>query len=623
MERESFEDEEVAELLNKEFVSIKVDREERPDIDTIYMAVCQALTGHGGWPLTILMTSNKKPFYAGTYFPKNGRFGIPGLIDVLQRIAYLWKMNREDLQSSGNEIINAIQRSMEGDGGREEISIETIDRAYQALKLSYDPKYGGFGEAPKFPIPHHLLYLIRYWRQFKNDRALEMVEHTLQSMYQGGIYDHIGFGFSRYSTDRKWLIPHFEKMLYDNALLAMAYLEAFQATKKSKFRLVAEQIFDYILRDMTSPEGGFYSAEDADSEGVEGKFYVWTREEIKEILGQEEGEDFCKLFRITGEGNFEGNSILNLIDADREDLKRALEVESSRNKLYEAREKRVHPHKDDKILTSWNGLMIAALSKGARILQKDQYRHAAEKAVGFILNRMVTQEGRLLARYRDGEAAIKGYVDDYTYLIWGLLELYEASYDSRFLEKAYALNKDLLDLFWDHDSAGLFLYGKDGEEMIVRPKESYDGALPSGNSVAAFNFIRLARLTGDTELEEVAQRQFEYFGQQVNQSPISHTFFMIAFLFATQPTYEIVVVGERKKEDTQKLLSILSQMYLPMAITLLYSGDDPILEKLAPFVKNQKKEDGRATAYICRNYTCEKPITDPKQFENMLKKNTH
>ncbi|MGI6706355.1 MAG: thioredoxin domain-containing protein [Clostridia bacterium] len=623
MERESFEDEEVAELLNKEFVSIKVDREERPDIDTIYMTVCQALTGRGGWPLTILMTPDKKSFYAGTYFPKNGRFGIPGLIDILKRIAYLWKTNRQDLQSSGNEIINAIKKSMEGGGGWEEISIETIDRTYEALKQSYDPKYGGFGRAPKFPTPHHLLYLLRYWRQFKNDRALEMVEHTLQSMYQGGIYDHIGFGFSRYSTDRKWLIPHFEKMLYDNAFLAMAYLEAFQATKKREFRLIAEQIFNYILRDMTSPEGGFFSAEDADSEGVEGKFYVWTPDEIKKILGQEEGKDICKLFRVTEQGNFEGKNILNLIDADKEELDRAFEMESSRSKLYEAREKRVHPHKDDKILTSWNGLMIAALSKGARILQKYQYKHAAEKAAGFILDRMVNQEGRLLARYRDGEAGIKGYVDDYTFLIWGLLELYEASYDSSFLEKAYALNKDLLDLFWDYDSAGLFLYGKDGEEMIVRPKESYDGALPSGNSVSAFNFIRLARLTGDTELEELAQRQFEYFGSEINQSPISHTFFMMAFLCASQPTYEIVVVGDREKEDTQKLLSILSQVYLPMAITLLYAGDDPILEKLAPFVKNQKKQDGRATAYICRNYACEKPITDPKEFEEMLKKNIY
>jgi len=623
MERESFENEEVAELLNKEFVSIKVDREERPDIDAIYMAVCQALTGQGGWPLTIFMTSDKKPFYAGTYLPKNSRYGIPGLIEVLKRIAYLWKMDRQALESSGNEIINAIQRSMEGAGEGDKISVETIDRTYQALKQSYDPKYGGFGGAPKFPIPHHLFFLLRYWRLFKNDIALEMVEHTLQSMYQGGIYDHIGFGFSRYSTDRKWLIPHFEKMLYDNALLAMAYLEAFQATKKRKFRLIAEQIFQYILRDMTSPEGGFYSAEDADSEGVEGKFYVWTPDEIKKILGPEEGEDICELFQVTEAGNFEGKNILNLINADREELDRALELQSSRIRLYEAREKRVHPHKDDKILTSWNGLMIAALSKGARILGKDQYLHAAEKAIDFICNKMVTQEGRLLARYRDGEAAIKGYVDDYTFLIWGLLELYETSYDSRFLEKAYAFNKDLIELFWDHDSAGLFLYGKDGEEMIVRPKESYDGALTSGNSVAAYNFIRLARLTGDAELEKIAQRQFEYFGQEINQSPISHTFFMMAFMFASQPTYEIVVVGDREKEDTQKLLSILSQVYLPMAITLLYAGDDPILEKLVPLVKNYKKVNGRATAYICHNHTCEKPITDPNQFEGMLKMKVH
>jgi uncharacterized protein YyaL (SSP411 family) len=549
MERESFEDKEVADLLNRYFVAVKVDREERPDIDNIYMTVCQALTGHGGWPLTIFMTPDKKPFFAGTYFPKKGRMGMPGLMDILNRVADLWKGKREELIESADKIMQAIQADATAafyEKGR--ITKETIKKGYEHLNRSFDPRYGGFGRAPKFPIPHNLLFLLRYWKLNKTDKALEMVKKTLNAMHRGGIYDHIGFGFSRYSTDNKWLVPHFEKMLYDNALLAMAYLEAYQATGAEEYRRVAREIFTYVLRDMTSEEGAFYSAEDADSEGVEGKFYVWDKGEVTSILSRERGERFCRLYDITQGGNFEGKSIPNLIDKSEEEVQEALSLEEDRKQLYEYRNKRVHPYKDDKVLTAWNGLMIAALSMGARILGQNEYAQAAQRAVAFILDKLRRQDGRLLARYRDKEAAFPAYVDDYAFLILGLIEFYETTYDPYYLEKALELNDDMIHYFWDNDRGGLFLYGKDGEQLITRPKEVYDGAMPSGNSVAALNFLRLARLTGNEKLEKKAEQQLQYFSAVINESPAGYTYFLMAAMFALYPTKEIVVVGDKQRK---------------------------------------------------------------------------
>ena len=518
MERESFEDEEIASILNNNFISIKVDREERPDIDSIYMTVCQALTGHGGWPLTIFMTPDKTPFFAGTYFPKNDRMGMSGLKTILNSVNQAWLNNREALLHSGSRILDAIKDSFEEDTPESTatISEDIFDEAFSQFKYDFDNIFGGFGSAPKFPTPHNLFFLLRYWYNTKEEYALIMVEKTLESMYKGGIYDHIGFGFSRYSTDEKWLVPHFEKMLYDNALLAIAYLEAYQATKKKKYAEIAQQIFTYVLRDMTSPEGGFYSAEDADSEGEEGKFYIWSKKEINDILGDKDGEKYCKYYNITDEGNFEGFNIPSLINSVIPDEDNEL-VESCRKKLFDYRIKRIHPHKDDKILTAWNGLMIAAMAIGGRVLHNEVYTQAAEKAAEFILSKLVREDGRLLARYRDGDAAIPAYVDDYAYLIWGLIELYESTYKPKYLKKSLALNQDLIKLFWDNKSGGLFLYGSDSEQLIIRPKELYDGATPSGNSVAALNFIRLARMTGQHELEEKAQNRFSNFGKQVQR----------------------------------------------------------------------------------------------------------
>ena len=621
MERESFEDEEVAKVLNQSFIAIKVDREERPDIDHIYMTVCQALTGQGGWPLSVFLTPEKKPFYAGTYYPKKSRWGRPGFIDLLKQIATKWTTERDQLIQTGEQIKNMIQPQLTlvNPG---EITQATLRQAFDDFRERFDNRYGGFGDAPKFPTPHNLTFLLRYYWATGENMALEMVEKTLQNMYRGGIYDHLGFGFSRYSTDQKWLVPHFEKMLYDNALLAIAYLEFAQVSGAREYAGVAEEIFTYVLRDMTSPEGGFYSAEDADSEGEEGKFYVWTPEEIKAVLGEQLGRIYCEAYDITERGNFEGKSIPNLINNNLEHLthKAGLSIqelkqklEEARQQLFKAREKRVHPYKDDKILTSWNGLMIAALAIGGRILQQPRYTQAAANALAFINKNLLRSDGRLMARFRDGEAAYPAYLDDYAFLIWGSLELYEATFEPLYLSHALELNRQMIDLFWDEAEGGLFFYGADSEQLIARPKEIYDGALPSGNSVAALNLLRLARLTGETRLEELAARQLATFGGRVERYPAGFTFLLMAAQFALNPGAEIVIMGDPALDETRKMLQVLQQeVFLPNSVYLLAPTGKAKneIERLAPKVREMPPHD-RPTAYICQNYSCQAPIFNP------------
>lgn len=615
MERESFEDEEIAAILNKHFVSIKVDREERPDIDTIYMSVCQAMTGHGGWPLTVVMTPDKKPFFAGTYFPKKDARGMPGLIGILRRIAHLWENNKDELIESGEKITEAVESSLFAHN-KGDVSKEVLDRAFAYYKQNFDSRYGGFGPAPKFPTPHNLSFLMRYWKMTGDAAALEMVEKTLDAMYRGGIYDHIGFGFARYSTDRQWRVPHFEKMLYDNALLAIAYLEAHQATEKEQYARVAREIFTYVLRDMTSPEGAFYSAEDADSEGEEGKFYVWTPEEVQEVLDIEEGERFCRAFDITSRGNFEGKSIPNLIQTGMVDG-----FGEAREKLFRHREKRIHPFKDDKVLTAWNGLMIAALALGARVLKDERYAQAAKKAVKFIMQKLRRDDGRLLARYRDGEAAFPAYVDDYAFLIWGLIELYQTTFEPEYLKQALDLNNDMLKYFWDNRHGGLYLYGSDAESLISRPREIYDGALPSGNSVAAVNFLRLARLTGDTGLEDTAQKQLQAFGGTVSETPPGHAHFLMAVYLNENPPVEITIVGDPGATNTREMLSLVNSGFRPETLLTAKapgkSGEN--LAGLVPFVAERRMVDEKTTAYVCRDFACRPPVTNPQELEQLLK----
>jgi uncharacterized protein YyaL (SSP411 family) len=619
MERESFEDEEVARVLNDYYVAIKVDREERPDIDSIYMSVCQAITGQGGWPLTIIMTPDKKPFFAGTYFPKTGKYGYPGLVELLLRIKDAWNTERERIVETGSNITEAIKNSS-GRLDGEKLGEETLDRAFRGLRSSFDEAYGGFSGAPKFPTPHNLAFLLRYWKAKGNDTALNMVEKTLEAMYRGGLFDHIGFGFSRYSTDNRWLVPHFEKMLYDNALLAYAYTEAYQATGKDIYKDIARKIFTYVLRDMTSSEGGFYSAEDADSEGEEGKFYLWRPEEVEEAVGKEEGEFFCGWYDIKPEWNFEGKSIPNLIDADlgrlMQDAGLAERLDVIREKLFLHREKRTRPYRDDKILTSWNGLMIAALALGGRALGSREYTRAAEDAYGFIRRNLVREDGRLLARYRDGEAALPAYLDDYAFLTWGLLELYHATFNTAYLKRALELNGDMLRLFGDNDDGGLFLYGEDSEQLIMRPKEVYDGALPSGNSVALYNMLRLSRMTGDMQIEERARRLMDDFGGEVSYNPTAHSFFMSALLFGIQPTREVVITA-RSREDARGLLDRINISFLPFATILLNTGDEE-LHEIAPFTREQDMVEQRPTAYFCKDFACLQPVTEADALQSML-----
>jgi len=620
MERESFEDEEVAEVLNKDFIAIKVDREERPDIDHIYMNVCQALTGSGGWPLTIIITPDRKPFFAGTYFPKKARMGYPGVMEILKKTIESWNTQRDSLLEASEDILKHI-RSDERDDSVGELDMEVAGKAFKSFKSHFDSEYGGFGRAPKFPTPHNLQFLLRYWKATNDDEALKMVEKTLISMYRGGIYDQVGYGFSRYSTDRKWLVPHFEKMLYDNAQLAIVYLETYQATGKKQYSEVARQIFEYVLRDMTSPEGAFYSAEDADSEGVEGKFYVWSPKEITEILGEDAAVEFNGYYGINEKGNFEEKSIPNLMhNKEAFSIITKNPIEEYRRKIFEAREKRIRPYKDDKILTSWNGLMIAALSIGARVLGNREYAEAAEKAAAFIRGKLMRENGRLLARYRDGEAAYLGYLDDYAFLIWGLIELYEATFKADYLKFALDLNKDLLKYFYDDDNGGLYLYGSDSEQLIVRPKDVYDGATPSGNSVSAVNFLRLGRLTGDADLEDKAYEQLSAFGSMIEEYPMGYTHMLMALLFMNSNASEIVIVGSNEDKNAQRMLEIANTRFMPFTV-VVFKDEGAVaagITDIAAYTEGQIMIEDRATAYVCDNHSCRAPVTDVEGFIELL-----
>ena len=611
MEHESFEDEEVAHLLNKHFICIKVDREERPDIDSIYMSVCQSLTGHGGWPLTVFLTPDRHPFFAGTYYPKGDSSGMMGLLSLLRAVQQAWQDKRETLLDSAREILAYQKTEKDSAGG--ELTEAVIHDAFSHLKYSFDSTYGGFGRSPKFPTPHNLLFLLRYWYNNKEPYALEIVEKTLHSMKNGGIYDHIGYGFSRYSTDKKWLVPHFEKMLYDNALLALAYGETYSATGKTQYSETAVQILDYILRDMTSPEGGFYSAEDADSEGVEGKFYVWSAEEVTEVLGAPAAQEYCKLYDISPRGNFEGMNIPNLIETEQLPEDKRAFVEDCRQKLFAHREKRIHPYKDDKILTSWNGLMMAAMAYCGRILNQEKYISAARKCADFILGKLVRYDGRLLARYRDREAAFNAYLEDYAFLVWGLLELYEATHDVQYLRQALKLNGNMLELFSDTTGAGLFLYGHDSEELITRPKESYDGAIPSGNSAAAMNLLRLARLTGRHELEDRAKEILNFFGNDIEASPTGHCYMLCAYLYSISGNAsEVVIVGNKSGE----MVKTYDSHYNPFSVSI--SNITPELVSLIPYVSEYGEQDGKTAAYVCRNFACSAPVTDIAALSELM-----
>jgi uncharacterized protein len=636
MEKESFEDDETAKLMNDTFVSIKVDREERPDIDHVYMTVCQMMTGSGGWPLNIIMTPDRRPFFAGTYFPKESRYGRLGLDELSQKIKTLWTDSREQVLDSSDKVMLALERIQEEPPGQS-LGKAALDAAFRQLSQRYDPMHGGFSNAPKFPTAHNMLFLLRSWKRSGDKSALHMVEHTLEAMRQGGIYDHVGFGFHRYSTDDRWLVPHFEKMLYDQAMLAMTYTEAYQATGKEEYARTAHEIFAYVLRDMTANEGGFFSAEDADSEGVEGKFYVWTMEEIRNLLDSSEAELVTEVYRAAEAGNFHeeasgrltGSNILHMRQSLPQTASRLgmhpeeleTKLDRAREKLFKGREKRIHPHMDDKILTDWNGLMIAALSKGAQVFDRPEYAEAAMKAADFVLTTLREPDGRLQHRYRDGEAGLPAHVDDYAFMIWGLLELYEATFEVDYLKAALDLNKLFLQYFWDTERGGFYFTSADASELPVRKKEIYDGATPSGNSVAALNLLRLHRITGDHEFEKLADMLGRAFSGSVNQFPSAYTQLLLALEFGMGPSHEIVITGRAGATDTTLLLNKLRKTFLPNKVVLFRptNSESSEIADIAPYTRDQKTLDGKATAYVCANFSCEIPTSDPNKMMELLK----
>jgi uncharacterized protein YyaL (SSP411 family) len=637
MAHESFEDEEIASLMNAAFVNIKVDREERPDIDSVYMSVCQRLTGSGGWPLTLILTPDKKPFFTGTYFPKENRHGQIGMRHLIKNIDSLWKNRQGELIKSADEIMATLQEQTTDDSGWQgEISL--LQKAYEQLKETYDDFFGGFGREPKFPMPHNLIFLLHYWRRFQEDKALVMVEKTLRQMRDGGIFDHLGYGFHRYATDQTWLTPHFEKMLYDQALLAMAYMEAFQATGKSEYGQTAKEIFTYVLRDLKSAEGGIYSAEDADSEGVEGKFYLWSQKEILLLLDGDDADLFIKIFNIAKDGNYHdeatgrktGDNILHtqktlaqwagIFNITENDL--SLRLEKCRQKLFSAREQRIRPRRDDKILTDWNGLMIAALARGARIFNDPQYEAAACAAADFILVRMQDTQGRLLHSFRDGEAAIDAFLDDYAFLIWGLLDLYETNFAVKYLQAAIALNNYLLEHFWDHSRGGFNFSSNKHEQLLFPRKTIMDGAVPSGNSVAALNLIRLSKMTGNTDLEDKFTKIGQAFSGTVKSASSAVPLFLTALDMAIGPSLEVVITGPGNNENTKEMIRAAHRSFNPNKVILFIPDNEEKMEitKMAPFTGAMECIDGKATAYVCSANSCRKPTTDIAEMEQILER---
>ncbi|MFP3927696.1 MAG: thioredoxin domain-containing protein [Desulfobacteraceae bacterium] len=627
MAHESFEDEGVARVLNQHYVPVKVDREERPDVDQVYMAACIALTGQGGWPLSVFLTPEGKPFYAGTYFPKTGRLGRPGFADLLEQMADKWNTERETVLKAADQLTVAMEEPETEEGGGSVPGLEVLEAGYREHAKSFDRYWGGFGRSPKFPTPHRLSFLMRWHCRDPQSKAMDMVEKTLQVMRRGGIFDHLGLGFHRYSVDQKWTIPHFEKMLYDQALLAMAYTEAFQLTQKPAYAEVAKEIFTYVLRDMTSPEGAFYAAEDADSEGGEGLFYLWKPEQVTAELGEELGGLFCEYYNISHTGNLEDGSSVPHITTSLEDLaaqkglrpKELFErMKEAADRLYRARSRRANPFKDDKVLTAWNGLMIAALAKGAQVLGESGYREAAAGAYDFI-EKNLREGDRLYRRYRDGEAAQPGYLDDYAYLVWGLIELYEAAFDLRYLEEALALNKAMLDLFWDEGGGGLYYAGEDNPPLITRQKAVQDGAMPSGNSVAALNLLRLGRMTGRVELEEYADKMLKAFSGRLRKSPMAYAHFLGAVDFALGPSLEMVIAEDRPGGG-KGMLEAVQRRFLPNSVLMMKPpGEDGAkLMDLAPFTASMTPRGGRSAFYLCQGYACRSAVTDLESLEEAL-----
>jgi uncharacterized protein len=618
MERECFENESIAKLMNEHFVNVKVDREERPDLDEIYMKAVQSMTGAGGWPMSVFLTPDLEPFYGGTYFPPRSAHGRPGFADVLTSIARAWKEDRESVVKHGRQMAKRI-----ADEGRWSTTADLdpgiLDRSFAALQQSYDPEWGGFGAAPKFPHALDIRILLRHFLRTRNPVALRMATTTLDRMSEGGLRDHLGGGFHRYSTDEKWLIPHFEKMLYDTALLVPAYLEAHLATREERYARVARECGEWVLREMTTPEGGFASSQDADSEGEEGRFFAWTPDELSAVLGPKRGAWAAAWFGVTDEGNFEhGRSALWRHDppeAVAERLRCDLgelegSMEAARAELWRAREKRIHPGTDDKVLVSWNGLMISALAQSHQVLGETRFLDAARRAARFVLDSMRQPGGRLFATSRGGRTHLDAYLDDYAFLIQALIDLYESDFDERWIGEALALERIVTDQFEDSEKGGWFTTGKDHERLIARLKNPHDGALPSGNGVQALNLLRLSELTGQGELARRAERATRSLGAMVNQYPAAFSQLLLVVDHLAAGPREIVIAGDPSGNAVQELLATVRRTFLPQrVVAVARAGTD---SSLFPLLEGKEPGPTGARAYVCRNYACRAPVETPE-----------
>ncbi len=607
MAHESFEDEAVARAINASFLPVKVDREERPDVDAVYMAACMAMTGSGGWPLTVLLTPEQKPFWAGTYLPKTQ------LLQLISEAARLWREDRAAVLSAGEALTTHLrqeEKNKSGAPGR-----EIAQQAAGLFAQSFDREWGGFGPLPKFPTPHNLVFLLRYARLTKDKQMSEMALRTLDAMYRGGLFDHVGGGFSRYSTDRRWLVPHFEKMLYDNALLALAYTEAYQHTRRPLYREIVRRTLNYVLQELTGPQGGFCCGQDADSDGVEGKYYTLTPDELVPVLGKSDAERFCQWYGVTPAGNFEGKSIPNLLDQPRFDQEPE-GMSDLRERVYAYRLERTALHRDDKVLTAWNALILAALARSGLALDDPLYLDAARRTADFLDSHLTAPSRRLLARWRDGDAAHPGKLDDYAFYVYGLLELYQVTFDPVYLARAVEVADHLLKYFFDREHGGFYPYASDGEQLLTRTKEAYDGAMPSGNSAAALVLSRLARLTGEKRWREAADLQLSWLAGAAQDYPAGHSFAMLVFLEELWPSAELVVTA---REVPEELPAFLRETPRPELTVLVKTPESTAaLAVLAPFTESYPIPEHGARYYLCRDGSCARPVDSITELKSLL-----
>jgi uncharacterized protein len=624
MEHESFENEEIAALMNDRFVNIKVDREERPDVDEIYMNAVQMLTGRGGWPMTVFLTPDGKPFYGGTYFPPVDRHNLPGFPKILDAVARAYKERPQDVEKATSQILQNLDKMTHRQETARQLQVETLANAAASLAQHVDHTHGGLGGAPKFPNSMVFALFLRQYQATGNDLYLQMTTHTLRKMAEGGVYDHLGGGFHRYSVDERWLVPHFEKMLYDNALLTRLYVEAYQATQDPFFRQIAEEILAYVEREMLHPGGGFYATQDADSEGQEGKFFVWSRDEVMRVLGDEVGEIFCRYYDVTDVGNFEHQNILHptltlaqlakLFRRDEEEVRHL--IAEAKQKLFAVREGRVKPGRDDKILTSWNGLMLSAFAEAYKVLGNPRYGEVARQTTDFLFANLC-RDGRLLRSFKDGQAKFNAYLDDYAFFTAALIDLYEATFERSYLERAIEFTEILLTRFWDDEEGGFFFTSSDHETLITRSKSAFDGSIPSGNSVAVFNLLRLSYLTENQGYLTKAEQVLRLFYDAMEQNPFGFSNMLCALDFYLARPKEIVLLGDKETPATKEMLARIHGLFLPNKTLAGYDPHDASAA-LPTLLAGKTQIEEKLTVYVCHNFTCSLPVTDWGALKELL-----